>query len=93
MDLGKTKVSEECITSIIKVNRISKLGKALVVTINSYVPLKPQFCVTFHYMAFFIVSAMKTSNHTLRVHENMNAYRLTSLPEGKIPLKTLSADY
>jgi hypothetical protein len=65
--LVRTSVSEEHITSIM-VKRISKLGTMIPVTSN--VPAKRQLLqephsVTFQKMAFFIVTAVKTSNLTM----------------------------
>jgi hypothetical protein len=80
--LVRTDVSEERGASIIRVTRIGGLGTTLAVTSNRrflspwwwrrYVPPKRRFLqephgVTSQKMAFFIVTAVKTSNLTLHV--------------------------
>jgi hypothetical protein len=75
--LVRTDVSEELSASFIRVTRIGDLGTTLAVTSNRrtlrrrrrYVPPKRQFLqephgVTSQKTPFFIVTAVKTSNHT-----------------------------
>jgi hypothetical protein len=64
----RTHVSEEHITSIIRVTRISELGTMLAVTGNQSTlqrsTLQEPHPITFQKAAFFIVTAVKTSNLT-----------------------------
>jgi hypothetical protein len=60
--LVRTDIREERITSIIRVTRIGELGATLAVTNNENTLLRNT--VSIRQMAFFIVTAVKTRNHT-----------------------------
>jgi hypothetical protein len=62
--LVRTNVPEERIASIIRVKRISELETTLAVTNNRGTLLQEPHGVTSQKTAFFIVTAVKTPNHT-----------------------------
>jgi hypothetical protein len=84
-----TEVSEECISSIIRVTRIGELGTTLTVTINrstlSSVPLERRFLqephgVTSQYTAFFMSNLIfQHELRHLKTHKHMLRYPVKKL--------------
>jgi hypothetical protein len=65
--LVRTDVSEDSIVSVIRLTRVSELGTTLAISCNRSTQsrfLQEPHAVTSHKTAFFIVTAVKTSNLT-----------------------------